>query len=322
MDIRLQKQLALSNKYFELILFITEQCNFRCKYCYEDFKVGRMRPEVIEGIKNFLKNKIKNLDFLKISWFGGEPLIVKHLVYDLSDYIKNLSDHNKVVYKANMTTNGYLLTNQVMDSLNNFNINSFQISLDGIKEDHNKTRIRVDKKGSFDQIWKNLINLRNTNLDFEIILRIHVHIDNIKNIKLLLDDLINNFSYDNRFKILIKGIFGWQGASRDVYRLVAKKSFFQEIESLKLYLQDKIQLAYKDKANSMCYAAMANSLVIRADGSIAKCTVALDNPKNNIGKINPDGSLSINNNLYNKWTESLINDDLKGMQCPMYVINQ
>jgi len=33
---------TLNPKSLELILYPTEQCNFRCTYCYEDFLIGRM----------------------------------------------------------------------------------------------------------------------------------------------------------------------------------------------------------------------------------------------------------------------------------------
>ena len=32
---------ALTTRRLHLILLPTEQCNFRCKYCYEDFQHGR-----------------------------------------------------------------------------------------------------------------------------------------------------------------------------------------------------------------------------------------------------------------------------------------
>src|SRR3712207_7092344 len=32
-------------------LLASEDCNFRCTYCYEDFARGTMQPEVREGIK-------------------------------------------------------------------------------------------------------------------------------------------------------------------------------------------------------------------------------------------------------------------------------
>ncbi|HVR96858.1 MAG TPA: radical SAM protein [Thermoanaerobaculia bacterium] len=58
----------------ELILMPSEDCNFRCTYCYEDFARGTMIPDVREGIKNLVRKRIKKLNRLHISWFGGEPL--------------------------------------------------------------------------------------------------------------------------------------------------------------------------------------------------------------------------------------------------------
>ena len=37
---------ALSDRYLHLILFPTEQCNFRCTYCYEDFEAKQMDPVI------------------------------------------------------------------------------------------------------------------------------------------------------------------------------------------------------------------------------------------------------------------------------------
>ncbi|PJJ00771.1 hypothetical protein BX264_1060 [Streptomyces sp. 2333.5] len=40
---------ALTDRTLHLIILPTEQCNFRCTYCYEDFSVGRMGPETVQG---------------------------------------------------------------------------------------------------------------------------------------------------------------------------------------------------------------------------------------------------------------------------------
>ncbi|MFM6074868.1 MAG: radical SAM protein, partial [Dolichospermum sp.] len=76
----------ISDKAFELIILPTEQCNFRCIYCYEDFSIGRMKPEVISGIKALLDKRSSKLNFLNLSWFGGEPLVAKDIVLDISEY--------------------------------------------------------------------------------------------------------------------------------------------------------------------------------------------------------------------------------------------
>ncbi|OBS07518.1 hypothetical protein BAX55_02700 [Acinetobacter baumannii] len=78
-------------KSFELILYPTEQCNFRCSYCYENFEIGRMLPEVVESVKNLIDNRLDVVDHLHLSWFGGEPLIAKDILLDIANYAFNES---------------------------------------------------------------------------------------------------------------------------------------------------------------------------------------------------------------------------------------
>ena len=71
------EQLAASVRAdrLQLILLPTEQCNFRCTYCYEDFAIGRMTPEVVSGVKNLIDRRADGLSHLQLSWFGGEPTL-------------------------------------------------------------------------------------------------------------------------------------------------------------------------------------------------------------------------------------------------------
>ena len=66
-------QTCLDNRELHLILLPTEACNFRCVYCYESFRLKRMEPWVVEGIKRLLSRRAPDLRALSISWFGGEP---------------------------------------------------------------------------------------------------------------------------------------------------------------------------------------------------------------------------------------------------------
>src|SRR5947199_6631066 len=99
----------------ELILMASEDCNFRCKYCYEDFARGTMIPEVREGIKNLVRKRIKKLNRLSVSWFGGEPLYGWEAVEDLAPFFVEMAEEHEVPLSAQMTTNGYLLTPDVAD---------------------------------------------------------------------------------------------------------------------------------------------------------------------------------------------------------------
>src|ERR1041384_6711550 len=98
----------IDHKTQELIILPTEKCNFRCTYCYEDFSIGKMKLETRESIKKFIKKRAPLLDKLNISWFGGEPLLAKDIVLDISSYAHKCSqEYDELEFNAGMTTNGY-----------------------------------------------------------------------------------------------------------------------------------------------------------------------------------------------------------------------
>ncbi len=64
-----------------------------------------------------------------------------------------------------------------------------------------------------------------------------------------------------------------------------------------------------------CYASKANSLVIGSDGSLYKCTVAFDDPRNLVGKVNPDGTLEIDDDRFALWTANDYRSDSSCQKC-------
>ena len=146
-----------------------------------------MRPEVISGIKNLIAKRSAGLEFLQISWFGGEPLVAFEIVKEIGQFAAQVAEQSKFTLFSNMTTNGYLLDAERIVCMSEIGINMFQISLDGDELEHNKTRIKIDKGGTFDKIWANLLifdslwkakRIGNVN----VIIRIHVHQENIDSI--------------------------------------------------------------------------------------------------------------------------------------------
>lgn len=148
----------MSNRRQELIILPTEKCNFRCTYCYEDYTIGRMSDDTIGGVKAFLDRRTPELDELYLSWFGGEPLVAKDIVFDISDHASALAKaHSGLRYRGSMTTNAYFLTPSTLSQLTAVEVLDYQITLDGPREMHNCSRLRADGKGTFDRIWENLL---------------------------------------------------------------------------------------------------------------------------------------------------------------------
>jgi uncharacterized protein len=86
---------ALRNDVLRLVLLPTEKCNFRCTYCYEAFLIGRMSSSTIQGIRRFIDRRVRGLHLLHISWFGGEPLVARPVIEDISQPYCNSHSREK-----------------------------------------------------------------------------------------------------------------------------------------------------------------------------------------------------------------------------------
>ena len=284
---------SFQNKQLNLILLVTEQCNFRCAYCYEDFKIGKMPADIIDGIKNVIIKRINEIEILNISFFGGEPLLNKTDVLELSNWSKQFCKTQKVKYMSNITTNGYLLDEKTFEELIASDITTFQITLDGERQTHNKFRYTVNSKSTFDEIYSNMINMAKTNHKFICTIRFNIADSNHDSIKSFIDNYSSPFANDNRFSFHFHPIFGMPEL-----KLTKEEGQLNELKELA-----KIK-AFRYNTPSdypLCYASQANNFVIRADGRVQKCTVALENEINNIGKIGKDGNLNINEEKFKKW---------------------
>lgn len=311
----------LSNKFLQLTILPTEKCNFSCAYCYENFATGRMKKETILGIKTLLDKRCSSLDYLHISWFGGEPLVAKDIVNEISEHATKLANqYPNLLYKASMTTNGYFLDNNTSTALTKIGVRQFQVSLDGSREIHNKSRIRANGKGTFDQIWTNLLAIRDSSLPVSITIRVHFTVDNVQLLDPLIQDLKKEFIHDSRFSVFFKAIERLGGANDASIKKFSEIDKETAITSLQTKLfSDNIQSSQNVSLGDdyICYASKPNSLVIRSNGDVGKCTVALYDERNKIAKLQPDGTLDVIPGRLAPWIRGIKNLDPATLACPL-----
>ena len=319
-DNKLMK-MGVSNNFFQLIIFPTEKCNFRCTYCYEDFSVGRMKPQTIQGIKSLLDKRCKDLRYLNISWFGGEPLIAKDTILEIAQYVKSLVYiYPKLHYVGDMTTNGYLLDFNTASSLVDVGVRDYQISLDGPREIHDKSRIRADGNSTYNRIWSNLLAIRNSSLPVSILLRIHFTVDTFNQLDPLIEDIKKEFLPDSRFSIFFKAIERLGGSNDTSIKLFSPTEKEEALRSLqtKLFgenLASSRNISVED--DYVCYASRPNSLIIRSNGDVGKCTVALYDERNKIATLQPDGTLKLIPGRLAPWVRGTKTLDPDTLACPL-----
>ncbi|MFZ2315780.1 MAG: radical SAM protein [Gammaproteobacteria bacterium] len=310
----------ITNKFIELIIFPTEQCNFRCVYCYEDFSFGKMKKNTVEAIKRLILHRVNELDGIKVTWFGGEPLAAKDIIFEICDFIKQLKvEHPHFQYVSDMTTNGYRLNIETLSKLVAHGVTRYQISLDGTEENHNKSRVRLDGAGTFAPIWDNLLSAKATDLNFSIILRLHITPENLEDMYRLIDLIKLNFGQDKRFTVFLKAIENLGGPNSGSFKTLRGQDKKDVVSNLYAYLGDEIKATkLNDNGPYVCYAAMTNSFVIRADGKICKCTVALSDERNILGELKDDGTIAISPDKLALWTRGIKSQSLSELSCPMY----
>ena len=163
----------LRNGFFHLILSVTEDCNFRCKYCvysdyyeytrgyskkYMDFSTAKKAIDLYFSLLS-QGRRYNPLRTPQLGFYGGEPLLNFNLIKKCVEYIDDKYGDFGVGY--NLTTNGSLLDKEKADWLIQHDF-SIAVSLDGPKEVHDRNRVYSNGKGTFKDVMKNISSIINS----------------------------------------------------------------------------------------------------------------------------------------------------------------
>jgi MoaA/NifB/PqqE/SkfB family radical SAM enzyme len=108
----------------EAALIITRRCNQSCGYCteYDNYSPPVPLPVLKERI-----DAIHRLNVVNTSLLGGEPLMHP----DLAEIVAYSNRKNQV----SVTTNGFLITQPLIEKLNDAGLSNLEISIDGFAVD-------------------------------------------------------------------------------------------------------------------------------------------------------------------------------------------
>lgn len=149
----------LSHSPKSIVLFVTNRCNFKCKYCYQwndnknPIQTHLQQSDVDTAIDDFFKRS-KHRPRLKISFFGGEPLLNFEMVKYGINRAKTLAKEAGKQVMFSLTTNAYLLNPEIIEFLVSEEVH-IAVSIDGPKEVHDKNRILFNGRGTFDMVAAN-----------------------------------------------------------------------------------------------------------------------------------------------------------------------
>jgi uncharacterized protein len=133
---------------------LTHHCNLRCVYCYTGEKLHiPMSKEIADTGINFTLSEAKKhqLDYLDITFFGGEPLLEKELLFHIAD--RFIAEKGNLVLNFTMSTNGTLLTDKLLTELTKRQV-FISLSVDGHPELHDRQRLNAAGKGTSKLVQK------------------------------------------------------------------------------------------------------------------------------------------------------------------------
>ena len=142
-----------------ILLNYSNACNFKCQQCFTESPTHPVHGTLdLDDIKK-LADEADELGMYEILIEGGEPLVCR----DLYDIIKTFGEDR---FYIEMTTNGYLLTEDVAQKLKEAGMSRVSVSLDSTKaEIHDSYR---GVKGAYDHAMRALQNVKKAGMQASI----------------------------------------------------------------------------------------------------------------------------------------------------------
>ena len=298
-------------------------CNFSCPYCYETKNEIIMSDDHVNKLIKFIKRSLVGKKFCGITWYGGEPLLCKDIIYKISDEVIAYCEENEIKYDGNIITNGYLLTDEILDNLIKYKVSSAQITLDGDREHHNKKRFLKNGQGSYDRILQNIKKIDAKGIKLSI--RINVDINNADNLDSLFDDLVelklqNSYVY---FGLLSPAT---EACASIANSCLTNENFSQKtlLWNYKLYKRGvfpSLLRIYPKRIISPCAALSSYACVIDSRGNFYKCWNDIGNESKAVGNLDSDESLPFkytdNLRRYTEWSPYVYSECKKCKVLPL-----
>ncbi|MBQ9005932.1 MAG: radical SAM protein [Atopobiaceae bacterium] len=261
-----------------LTLCPTMGCNCDCPYCFEDHGRGKMSQEIQDDIVALTEKMLdaSRAKSLFISWFGGEPLLAPDIIESLSERLIALAEERNATYNASIVTNGYLMSQDIVDMLERVKVTSAQITIDGLGKTHDATRHLVGGGSTFSRI---VSNLRDCKIPFRVNIRHNVHEGNIGEVdelrefvEKLAQESGNDLSY---YPALVTGSATADKRGKQVGLLC-------ESDASAIGVQREAG-RFATGRGSYCGAHSLWSLGIDDQGNLQKCWEAIDKPEISFG---------------------------------------
>ncbi|MBQ3557098.1 MAG: 4Fe-4S cluster-binding domain-containing protein [Oscillospiraceae bacterium] len=252
-------------------IFTTTDCNARCFYCFE---LGRSRIPMSEETAHKTAEYIKSHcggKKVKISWFGGEPLMNPTAIDIICDDLREAG----IEFTSSMVSNGYLFDDALAEKAENkWNLKRIQITLDGTEDVYNRIKAFVYSDTNPYQIVLNNIR-RLLDREIQVVIRLNMDLHNAEDLLVLAEELTRRFGGEKLLRVYAHHLFQDGVANAERYT----DAEWNEREAAMNRLNEKLLgggllsrgVISRDVKMNHCMADNDKCITIVPDGNIGVC---------------------------------------------------
>lgn len=283
----LRKMLIHSSEWItNYTILPTTACNARCYYCYErGIPVHTMTEKTADDTVKFISDHIGPNKRATIRWFGGEPTVAA----DRIDRICTGLAKNGISFKSSMTTNGYLLDEEMVSRAKTlWNLKDVMISVDGTERNYNEIKAYVSAEDNpYQRVMRNIGLLLEKEIRVE--LRMNFDLGNWQDFESLMKEATErwpknpylmvhvfpvNGEYPYRNGQVLHGSDEWfDGKIAELNDFARNAGLFRRIRELPALYFDN------------CSAGDPGSMLITPEGKLARCAGMIGKKDQIIGNV-------------------------------------
>lgn len=252
-------------------------------------------------IVRMFENILGKAKKIELDWFGGEPLMSFKEMMRMNDYFTNTSREHGVDYSYSITTNGYLLSDKVIDYLLQEKPSQITITLDGPPEVHNLSRPLKKGKETFNVIFENIKKEVSTGLNVSI--RVNVTSKNVGRIPELFDILENN-NLKNKVKVDLQAVVSSEAHPYEEFCL---EGYELAHSVMSIYLEEAkkgwivFPPAEEMRVLGFCIGEFPSRYITDLEGNIYKCPQMGENFS--VGKVQGNGEIKMDGEANTLWVD-------------------
>ena len=284
-----------------LTLAPTMDCCFRCHYCFEKYKAkAHMTDETMEAIVKYVMS-CRELKTLHLTWFGGEPLMA---VREIEMFYDRLAPRlGDIKFTSNIITTGYHIDEEAVRILEKAQVKSVQITLDGMRETHNRVKNLGNGEDVFGRVLDNIELYNRLAPDVNIVIRVNLTHENEREYIPLYRMLTERFKGKPMIApapafVMDRGTAGGEIDRRTLFSHGERSRFILGLADMGIHSPF---VRYPKRFFYECAIRNDMAIAFDAEGYAYKCWEVIGNKDYAVGRLDADGVIKdINGRVLNR----------------------